>query len=432
MCKAGDAGPRGAAPVCSANGPRGMATVRFAPAAGLAVMCIGSAAAAQQGAGERRVEVSAALVSSYETNLLRLPDGAPEPLSGDRDDFRLSPALTLDLALPIGGQSAFLNGTVGYEFYARNSQLNRERILLNGGGNLNFAICGLFVAVTVGRQQSDLADVRQGNLVDDREDDDLTNVETSTAYEGQLSCGSRLGIRPSFGYRRERVENADPERASGNHRSDTFSAGVRYSRPAFGEVAFTGSYVKGRYDERMLVPGAAPAPIEIYSADISLSREIGSQLTGSASLGLTRVDPNLPDVERFRGLSWSADLTWTPGTRLRATLGASREARQSNLLSISYAIVESYSAGAQYVLNDRVLLSAGASFVSRSLRDSAQIPGAVLQSEDRTFRASAGARYAVNPRLSFALDATRDQRRSSLDQFNYDNVTVALTTRFSI
>lgn len=393
---------------------------------------LASAASAQEIETVRRVDISASLAGTYESNLLRLPDSFVDRLGRSRSDFRLSPALSLDVALPIAGQSAFLNGLAGYEFHARNSQLNRERLQLNGGGKFRVAICSALLAVDFARQQSDLADVRLGNVVDPASEEGLVNVETRLAYESEISCGSRLRLRPTLGYRREKVENSDRRRESGNYTTDEFRAGLRYARPHFGELSLSASYRKGRYDER-IVPGAQQSPpTQIYTASISFNRQFGSQLTGSASLGFTQVDPNLADVERFRGLSWSADVTWTPGTRFQTTLGASREATQSNLLSISYAVVDAYRIGTQYALSDRLTLSAGASSVTRSLRDSTLIPGAVLDTKDRTYRATARAQYAVNRRLSLSLDGGGDWRRSDLPELDYDNLTLAVTTRLSI
>lgn len=393
----------------------------------------GTSAWAQSSLPQRRVDIAATLAANYDSNLLKLPDDAePTDRQRSRADYRLSPALTLDLNLPLGRQSVFLNGAAAYDFYALNTQLNNEKIQFTGGADLNASACGARLAASYTRQQSDFADVRAGGLIDSPSDTSVKNIETRWLYQGDLTCGSPAGLRPTFGYRHERVENADPQRRSGNHSANTVEVGIGFSRPALGELSVGSSYSKSSYDDRPQgLPGAAPAAIETYAANVSFVREFGSQITGSVRLGLTKVDPNQPDVRPYRGFAGALNLTWTPGTRIQTTISASRDAQQSNLLSISYAIVDSFSVSSRYALNDRVTLNAEASYARRSLRDSASTPDPLLQGDDRTYRAAASALFAFNQRVSVSLEAGRDRRRSDNGLFDYDNVSVALTTKLA-
>ena len=396
---------------------------KIAPALGLGLLSLGGAADAQA-VPERRLDIGISVLNSYESNILRLPKGQAARPGQSRDDFRATPSVTIDVQQPLGRQEDRLAGSAGYDFYRENDQLERERIELAGGANLAFGPCSSQLMASYGRQQSDLADILPGER--------QVNTQTRTSYGGQLGCGGFGPLEPTFGYEHERIKNGDPLRRSGNSTRDSYNVGLNYARPIFGRVGLSTSYAESRYDRTADLPPGQANAIKVYSADITFERRIGSQLTGAASLGVTRVDPSLPDVPGFRGLSYSADLTWTPGTRLQAVVGISREARQPNLLNISYAIVDSYRGELRYALGDRIQLTTGLDYNRRSLRDSALTPGAVLQTEDRRLLLFAGASYRAGERLTFSLDGRAERRRSDFREFDYNNYTVAITTRLTI
>lgn len=397
---------------------------KIAPVVGLGLLSLGGAAGAQSTLPERRLDIGVALVTSYDTNLLRLPRGVSAPPGQSRSDLRATPSLTIDIARPLGRQSVFLSGSAGYDFYAENKQLERERIDLTGGTDLSLGPCASRLQAGYARQQSDLADFLPG--------EPQVNTQTRTNYGGQIGCGGFGPLEPNFAYDRERVVNSDPRRRGGNTTQDTYSVGVAYERPVLGRLGLRTSYSKSRYDRTADLPPGMVNGIKVYSADIYFERQIGSQLTGSASAGLVRVDPSLEGVPGFKGISYAADLTWTPGTRLQANVGLSREAQQPNLLNISYAIVDSYRGVLRYALGNRIQLNAGADYSTRSLRDSLLTGGPLLQIEDRRLLMFTGASYRAGERLTFSLDGRAERRRSEFRELNFNNFSVALTTRLSI
>ena len=134
---------------------------KIVPALGLGLLSLGGAAAAP-GVPERRLDIGISVLNSYESNILRLRKGVPAPPGQSRDDIRATPAITVDILQPLGRQSVFLSGSAGYDFYRENDQLERERIDLTGGTNLAFGPCSSQLALSYGRQQSDLADILEG------------------------------------------------------------------------------------------------------------------------------------------------------------------------------------------------------------------------------------------------------------------------------
>jgi hypothetical protein len=391
---------------------------------GLGALSFCGTAGAQLAVPERRLDIGVSVINSYDSNILRLPPGIAAPPGQSRNDIRATPSFTIDLQQPLGRQSVFLSGSAGYDFYAENNQLERERVELTGGTNLNFQVCGSTLSATYGRQQSDLADILPG--------ESAVNTQTRSLYRARLGCRGLSALEPSFTYERERLENSDPLRRNGNSTSDLYAFSAGFDRPALGKLGASISYRESRYDRTALIPAGQQNGIRVYTAELSFERQLGSQLTGAVSGGATRVDPRLPGVPGFRGLSYSADLTFTPGTRLQARLGLSREAEQPNLLNISYAITDSVQGQLRYALGDRIRLTAGADYIRRKLRDSALTPGPVLQTSDRRLLLFGGASFTAGERVTLSLDGRAERRRSDFRELSFNNVSVALTTRLSI
>jgi hypothetical protein len=389
----------------------------------LGALCLAAPGWAQDAASQRRLDVDVSAPLTYDSNFLRLAENVPPPPGQSRDDIRFTPSLSLNFEMPVSRHSIFMTGTAGYVFHRENQELNSERLELQGGGDLRLASCAARLTGSFSRQQSDLADL----LTPERR----KNIELRTTQEVRVNCASGGGLRPGLAYVRERAENGDPARRSGNYTAQTYSAEMAYERPALGQFALGASASEGVYDERRLDVAGSDG-VKSYTVDVTFRRTIGSQLTGYITGGFTRVDPGAADVPGFKGLSWSADLTWNPGTRLQASFGAAREAQQSNLLNISYSIVDSYRGQAIYALGERIRLSVRASHTKRLLRDSLSQPGELLSGEDRTSRLGAGATFSAGGRLLFLLDANAERRRAENTLFNYNNYSLAFTARLSV
>ena len=129
----------------------------------VATLFVPGAALAQQ-APTRQFSISPQLREEYDDNVLRLPDNATIPTGFRRTDYRVSPRVQINIRRPIGRQSVFLRGIVGYDFYRYNKQLERERIELTGGGSLSTGSCTANGEISYSRRQSDLADITLGGF----------------------------------------------------------------------------------------------------------------------------------------------------------------------------------------------------------------------------------------------------------------------------
>ena len=390
---------------------------------GVALLTWTQVAGAQSAPPTRTVDIQLTNRVLYDSNLLRRPSGQGEIEGFERDDFRITPGLSVDILLPISRQSVFLTGTVGYDFYARNTQLNRERMALVGGANLSAGGgCSSQITGSYSRAQSDLADLFVVG--------DLKNTEERRGIGARLTCGGAIGLTPGLGFRHETVKNSDVSRQRSDYTTNSYEADIGYSRPTFGRLAVFGRYTDSSYPNRAFL--GIEDGVETYSTGVSFQREIGSRLRGSISGGYTWVKPKLPGTPEFSGVSYSADIIYIPSERLQLAIGFSREAQLSNLLDISYSITESYHFDGTYAFGSDLELSFGTSYSTRDFELSPAFPPLVPQTGDKTYLTHVGLSRQWNDRLSSALDVSQERRDSNNPFLDYKSTRVGLTLSLAL
>ncbi|WP_415641954.1 outer membrane beta-barrel protein [Sphingomonas antarctica] len=384
-----------------------------------AVAFVPSAAVAQQ-APTRQFSIEPQLRLEFDDNVLRLPDVAASPNGFRRSDTRASPQLAINIVRPIGRQSLFLTGVVGYDFYRYNKQLERERISLRGGGSVSAGTCTLNGDVRYSRRQSDLEDIVIGGFGRGR------NRETSWAPDVGVSCGAAGGLSSSLNYGHDDVQNSDPFRSYGDYHADTYNAQIGLNRPAIGNLSLYTNYRHGIYDNRFLSPGLNES-VKSYAAGVKLDREFG-RIKGHVSGGVTRVQSNTPGVRGFRGGTYDVALTYV-APRATAEVGFGRSIQQSNLLGVDYSIVDSFNVGLTYRLNPRITLNSGAGVTRRRLSQSPLAPLPTGNFNDRSRTINVGASFDAARHVSLDAGAIWRQRRGDLPSFAYNARILALTIR---
>src|SRR3546814_6703109 len=95
-----------------------------------------------------------------------------------------------------------------------------------------------------------------------------------------------------------------------------------------------------------LAAGVEQDGLKVDRAVLALTRPIGARLTGSASLSYIWSKPAVSVYEDFKGIGWSADLSYIAGPRLMLGISASRDVIRAeehtselqSLMRISYAV----------------------------------------------------------------------------------------------
>jgi hypothetical protein len=388
----------------------------------IAGLCAPTLAHAQDAGNHMHLSASSRL--SYDNNILGTNDPTLARPGLAKEDFKFTPFVTVDVAAPFGRHNTFLSGSLGYDFNRRNKNLDRENINVSGGVNLRPTNdCTVGLSTKFARQQSDITDYRTFVSV--------SNTEQRVGFDGDVNCKPGLGLTSSLGYGFEKVENSDIGRSSGEYLSNTISASLGYQRKTLGELSVYASYRRGSYPNRgqLLRPNSAER-VRVVNTGLRFSRDIGTALKGTASVGYVSVDPNTPGVPSFKGASYSADLTWRLSESFKGIIGIARDVQQSNTLDISYSIVDRYQFSASYELSRQVDLVFGAGRSKRSFRESPLIPAAFLRGKDSTTNFFAGARYNPPGRVSYSVDVSASDRNSAARQFGYNKMIASLTVRY--
>ncbi len=382
---------------------------------------------AQSDVPTARTDISVSAAGTYEDNVQRTNKAFPSPFLPSRSDYKFTPSVVVDVTRPIGRQSVFLTGSAGYDFYKRNKRLERERIALTGGADLQFAGCTQRVALGIARSQSDLNDFVSIAPVDTR------NAQTRATASLATRCGDMLGLTPGFTYDFEKTTNSAAIREISNFNSHQVGASLGYSNPTIGEVSLYASYRRGSYPKRIPLFGSQLGEkIDVYTGGVRLTREIGTRLRGSVNLGFTKVNPANPLTPSFKGASYGADLTWTGSDTIQTKLAIGRAVNQSSLLDVSYSIDDSYSLTNNIAVGQAVKLRLGGSIVKRRFRDSPTFGANPLGGDDRLRQLFGGITYRPPGRVTFGFDVTGATRRSQIARYDYSYASATLSARFRI
>lgn len=391
-------------------------------------------------APERHVTIRAATDLSYDSNIFGLSDQLIErgSLRGrSKDDFSLTPSLSVDLFMPFGRKSVYARGSVGYDLFASNSQLNRLNINLGLGGNIQVTnACSVGASANYTRARSNAGDVF---AVTDIPLVRRTNTTEFRSYGVQGQCAGAVGISPSFGYQHAEIRNHTGVFEFNNSNQDTFDASIGYQRPTLGRLSIYGNYSKGEYPNRNVlglpdvIPGIPHDGVTSYSAGARFERNIGSRVSGSASLGYSWVDPKAIFSQKFRGASYSLTLNVIPTNRLSLDVIASRSAQVSNSVFASYSLTDIYSLNGTYRVNNRLSANFGVSQQQRNFRqNAAAVDQSTFVTKDKFTRAYGGFAYNLNRRIRLNGLVSQQRRQTDNPLFRYTNTTATLGMSLSL
>jgi hypothetical protein len=370
------------------------------------------------------LEVSPRLDVVYDSNVARSSDEVAEARGVEQSDVRYSPGVLVSSELDRGRQVLFLNADLGYDIYQRNSRLNSERFLLNGGAKLQFARCSGVVSGAFSRRQADLADVVDLSRV--------KNKQTATTVGVEARCGGPVGLTPTFGASRSWTRNSDELRQYGDAISTSANAGVSYTRPSLGDLSVVVRQTWVNYADNDLLGADFADGYRVSSFGARFERRIGSRVAGS--VGLYRTTVNLDGEGRdFSGWTTDADLELRISSATRATISAARNVQPANLVGGDYTLASTYGLKLEHALGTRILLNARANLDHRNIRgdffEDLSVP--VLRSERRGL-AAAGANYKFTDRASVGLELAHERRRATPSIFSYSSTRALMRVQYAI
>lgn len=353
------------------------------------------------------------LTARYDDNVPRNNDLRANSSNLVRSDVRISPAIELNASRNIGRHQIGIRSHLGYDFYARNTVLNRERLSVGPFAFFDLPVCDLAVEGLASRGQSDL-----GQLVFVGIDPNLgvKNTETRKRINGRLVCGGNYGLRPSLEVERTSGDNSNPLRRIADYRVTRIQPGVGYASPGLGEV----SAYAVRQDTDLpnqLFPNGQQAGYTLRGFGASYRRNIGTRLNFSGSISHVEVAPYDGGGGRS-GLNASLALTLLASERLQLVAFANRAFTSSLTSNATYELAEGYGLTANYAVNDRLRLKLGGLIAPRSFFYAVTPTGPFIgrQTQSDIF---GGASYSFNRRMRLNLDVGAQRRDADLDFFDY-------------
>lgn len=369
--------------------------------------------------------VSASLVTEWSDNVVRRSDELQ--LQGgyeSRSDWVFRPNLSISAGRPIGRQQLFANLSVGRDFYARNTILNRSRADVNGGVAWNLGVrCS-------GRVQGGYA--TRGTQFDLFEDV-VPSTQDTVNFFANASCSTPGGLTPSISYDWYKTSNKTDsgflDRDFADVRSQGISAGLGYRLSTRGEVGIQGQWRTLTYPNQLLITGETNGT-KYWGGSAYANYRIGPSLSFNGSLGFTKVDPKSEFSDDFSGTTWNVGLNYS-GPRLGASISGGRSVSGSSGGFANYQIATSYGANVSYKAGTRMGVSAGFNKSQTESRGAQDIPQSQFLTEYDLDRWYAGIDWRFNRLLSASLDLNHQKRTSVPADFNYDATTVSLGLRAS-
>ncbi len=400
--------------------------VTAAPAPGAA-----QTAASEVAPGGRVQDVDLSVETLYDSNVAAYGIG-----NGGRRGFRHSdiifePAIHVDLARPIGRETVYIQGSAGYDFYTRNTILNRENINLTGGALAPIGICQTTVAGAYSRAQSDLSELAL------TPSGAPTVVQTRNAYQveevsGSADCGRATGLTSNAQVSETWTQNSSPVQRYTNARTFSGAAGLGYRRPILGTISLFGAYSQTNYPDRAALALLLGVPVstgyQTYSGGVRYNRAIGSRLQANGSISYTKLNSEGGLSRGFSGLTYSAGLTYQISPRLGAQALISRATVPSIRLNSTFGLDNIYSGQLSYTMTSRLTLSGGGS-IAHDTYNGIPYPVGFDITDEKIYRVFGNAEYKLTRRISLGLNAEHLQRDANFPGLSYPETRVGLTAR---
>jgi len=354
----------------------------------------------------------------YETNVAHTSDlGAAERYIVPSDE-RVSPDLTLDVQRLSGASKLSLHADGGYDFYRRNTRLNRERINISPTAGLKLSICDVTLTGSYARNQTDLANLASTTASQSL----ITNVESKLSGGVETACGHEIGLRPMVGANIEHDTNSAVLRQGFDRDTITYSAGLAYVHPSVGMLMAFGSSRNTLFINSFLAGGEHNGYL-VKSLGGRFTRDTGARLRGWVEVTYVELDQRQAISRGFGGLNWSADLTFEASSRLQAHMPFAREITSSAVADTTYHVDTSYGLDVKYALSGRLQLALRGLITQRSFSGSQGAVGVAL-TNDHLYYNSATFTFAESDHLQFTLMGSYDRRQSNSSFYNYQSISV--------
>jgi hypothetical protein len=314
---------------------------------------------------------------TYDSNLLRLTDGANAPAGLSKSGTASTTSLIAGIDQPISRQRVFGNVALRSNNYAGNSLYNNQS--WSGVAGVNWATVGNLsgtLSASANRalasfNQQEIGLLNQKNFEDTRSLDATLNVGLVTQYSLTASLG-----------RREVEQSLNlPSVQSRNFEQTSGSVGLQWKpsdRSSFG-IAVRQS--DGKYPQFRALPGGG-FEADRYSRqdlDLTASLQPSGASTISARVSTGKIDYDLASQRNYSGLTGSLAWNWQATGKIRVNTLLSRETGQDSFAVVVFPtpgtsapgtadysrVNTSLNVNADYAATSKISVNAGVAFSNR-------------------------------------------------------------------
>ena len=386
---------------------------RYLVAALLGVTALTSPAAAQE-ARELKVDLRAHV--EHDSNVARSSKGAAAVRGLAVADTIFTPSVAIDVRAPVGRQTLFLRGSTGYDFYDKNTQLNRARVDVEAGGARQAGPC---LATLSSGYTRGLTQVDDPLLITAVE-----NVQETKAVDVALACRRDSGLGFALSASKEWADNSLAAFVQSDSETTLGSAAITYARPALGTLSVFVSRETTEYPNRLISSG-----YDLDSFGATYERRLGARIQGSITaaytvLDFTELTPSGGGTQK--GTTYAANLSYRVSSRFRMTANFDRSVSPSVAIGRSYDLMTGYRISGDYDIGSRLNFAAGGARIDRQAGGNFQVsPLSLTDSVTNTIFASL--RYKQSERFSITLNAARETRNTNTPQFDYTSNRIGVT-----
>jgi len=358
-----------------------------------------------------RVAIQANVNVSHDSNVAH-SSAALAALRGVRpEDSIISPAVSIDLSLPIGWEEVFLKGSAGYNIYARNNQLNSQDVDLRGGVAARLRACKATLTGSVASARTDLSQLAVTVT---------RNIETTETVTVEGECAREIGLGPALSVTQQWSSNSSPQMFQSDSRSTSVNAGLAYRRPQFGKLEVLGSFAQADFPNRSvaLSPASIQDGYRQYGVGARYERRLGARVQGAFEIGYTTLTPFVRSVEGYSGPYYRADASVRISPRVDAQLQAGRTIEPANVTGATYDLKDLVSGAVNYTVTPKLRLSLSGSQATDSYNGGVFAPG--LDVRRQTMRAlTVTSHWQLTRRAALELWAMQEVGNADLKSYDY-------------
>lgn len=384
--------------------------------------------------------LSVSLLSFYETNMLRLNSTQQVPAGYSKGDFGFVPQISGSANLPFGRQQVYFSGSIGKDFYARNTSYDTGRFLVSGGLILAYAsACHANLDASWNQSQSAQGLVPAGSY--------LPNALKTASFGASTGCSPSTGFQPEVSYRYSQARNTNNDALLPNDPTNRFNyaqndlnnsnivVSLGYGRPSLGRIGLFGSKSFNTYPNRSITIGQQTFTqgVNVTNLGVSYQRTIGTRINVDGSLFWVNSVPKSKIQPSNSSLGYSLNLNYRPSPKFGFSVNGSSNSTASPNSGSLYYLNRTFGAQFSYYMGQSLNLGLSA-FTSNQNNKGLGVglfPNQIQNSRLNNYRASLNW-SAPNTKLSASLYILQQRQSADPTTFNYTNTSFGLSLGYRI